>query len=167
MRLPVEEAEAALRSERDVFEEVRECLTDYLNWVQIALEEAKVRKQEAVTDCQHVLKVFKFKKYIEGYEDGKCGASLRCSLDIGSFLRGEGWDPLESNVAHAGEVETSLHAPSSDATPLTSSSLLIALDARRVAGASSVTVGETSPNTPSNDVVPPATSPPLTVLNAG
>jgi len=40
-----------------------ECLTNDLNRVQIALKEAEGRKQEAIADCQHALKVFKFKKY--------------------------------------------------------------------------------------------------------
>jgi len=48
-------AEAALRLERDAFEEARECLNDDLNRVQIALEEAEAREQETVTDCQHAL----------------------------------------------------------------------------------------------------------------
>jgi len=38
----------------------------------------------------HALKVLKFMKYKEGYDDWKRGVSLRYSLDIGSFLRGEG-----------------------------------------------------------------------------
>jgi len=42
MRLGAKEAEAALRSEGDAFEEVMDCLTDDLNWVQISLEEAEV-----------------------------------------------------------------------------------------------------------------------------
>jgi len=36
-----------------------------------------------------MLKVFKFKKYKEGYEDGKRGAPLKYSLDIESSLKGE------------------------------------------------------------------------------
>ena len=51
MRLRAEEAEAALRSEQDAFKEVRECLTDDLNRVQIALKEAEVREQKAITYC--------------------------------------------------------------------------------------------------------------------
>ena len=63
MRLRAEEAGVALRSDQDAFEKVRECLIVDLNRVQIALEEAEAREQEAVTDCQHALKVIKFKKY--------------------------------------------------------------------------------------------------------
>jgi len=44
-------AEAALRSERDAFEEVRECLTDDLNRVHIVLEEIEMHDQEAIADC--------------------------------------------------------------------------------------------------------------------
>jgi len=46
-------AEAALRSERDAFEKVREILIDNLNRVQIALEEAEAFEKEAVANCQH------------------------------------------------------------------------------------------------------------------
>jgi len=63
MRLRAEEAEATLRSERDTAEEVKVCLTDDLNRVQIALEEAEAHEQEVIADCQHELKVFKFKMY--------------------------------------------------------------------------------------------------------
>ena len=73
MWLRAEETEATLRSERDAFAEVRECLTDDFDRVQIALEEAEAREQEAVADCQHALKLFKFKKYKEGYEDRSVG----------------------------------------------------------------------------------------------
>jgi len=52
------------------------------------------------------LKVFKFKKYKEGYEDGKQGVSPRYPLEIGSFLRSEGQDPLESSIAPATVEET-------------------------------------------------------------
>jgi len=52
---------------------VRECLTNDLNRVLIALEEAEAREQEAIADCRHTLNVFKFKKYREGYEDRKRG----------------------------------------------------------------------------------------------
>jgi len=93
MRLRAEEAEAALRSKRDAFEEVRKCLTNDLDRVQIALKEAEAHEQVVVVDCQHALKVFKFKKYKKGYEDGKHGVSPRYSLDVESFLRGEGRNP--------------------------------------------------------------------------
>ena len=36
-----------------------ECLDDGLTRAQIALDEAKAREQEAIVDCQRVLKVFK------------------------------------------------------------------------------------------------------------
>ena len=66
-----------MRSEWNAFEEAKECLSDDLNQALIALGEAEAREQEVIADCQHVLKVFKFKKYKEGYEDGKCGVSPR------------------------------------------------------------------------------------------
>jgi len=83
MWLRAEETEATLRSERDAFEEVRECLTDDFDRVQIALEEAEAREQEAVADCQHALRVFKFKvqRGVQRWES--VGASPRYSLDIG------------------------------------------------------------------------------------
>ena len=49
---------------------------------------AEACEQKAVAECQHALKVFKFKKYKEGYEVGKRGVSMKYSLDIGSFLMG-------------------------------------------------------------------------------
>ena len=72
---------------------MRECLINDLNWMQIVLKKAEACEQEAVADCQHELKVFKFKKYKKGYEDGKHGVSPRYSLDVESFLRGEGRNP--------------------------------------------------------------------------
>ena len=75
-----------------------EHLNDDLSQAQIAFNEAKMREQEAIVDCQRTLKVFKFK---EGYEHGKCGASLKYLLDIGSFLKGEGQDPSESGATYA------------------------------------------------------------------
>jgi len=45
MRQRAEEAEAALRSERDAFEKSKECLNDDLNRAQIALEEAESHEQ--------------------------------------------------------------------------------------------------------------------------
>ena len=67
-------------------------------------------EQEAVADCQCVLKVFKFRKYKEGYIDEKHGASLKYSLDIGSFFKGEGQDPPEGGMTHTAMVEASLKA---------------------------------------------------------
>ena len=90
--------EATLRSKRDVFEEAMECLNDDLGRTQIALDEAEAHEQEAVVECQRALKVFKFKKYKEAYEDEKHEVSLKYSLDIGSFLRGEGQDPPEGSA---------------------------------------------------------------------
>ena len=73
-----------------------------------------------------MLKVFKFKKYKERYEDEKRGASPRDSLEIGSFLRSEDQDPPKSSASSAIMVETSLNTPSSHAMPLIMSSLLTA-----------------------------------------
>ena len=115
MHQHAEGVEATLRSEQDAFEETMECLNDDLSRAQIALNEAEACEQEAIADCQRVLKVFKFKKHEEGYEDGKRRASLKYSLDIGSFLNGKGQDPLEGSATHAVEVEASLNAPSRDA----------------------------------------------------
>ena len=66
-----EKAEATLRSERDAFEKATECLNDELTRAQIAQDEADAHEQEAKANCERVLKVFKFKKYKDGYEDGK------------------------------------------------------------------------------------------------
>jgi len=54
-----------------------ECLNDDFGRAQIALDEAEAREQEVIADCQYTLKVFKFKMYKEGYEDGKREASLK------------------------------------------------------------------------------------------
>ena len=70
-----------------------------MNRVQIAFKEVEAREQEAITDCQHALKVFKFKKYKEGYKNGERGVSPRYPLEIGSFLRSEGQDPPERCAA--------------------------------------------------------------------
>ena len=78
-------AEAILRSERDAFEEAVECLNDDLGRAQIALDEAEAREQEAMADCQRMLKVLKFIKYKKGYEGEKRGASPKYSLDIRSL----------------------------------------------------------------------------------
>ena len=87
MRLRAEEADAALRSERDAFEEVRECLTDHLNWMQIALEEAEACEQEAIADCQPTLKVIKFKKYKKGTKTGDVGCLQGTRLRMDPSLR--------------------------------------------------------------------------------
>ena len=116
-----------------------------------------MREQEVVADCQYVLRVLKFKKYKEGYEDRMRRASLRYSFDIGSFLMGDGQDPPEISAAHASEVETHLNASSIDIAPLAPSSLSTALDAGQVVGASSILVGKSSPNISSSDTVPPVT----------
>jgi len=63
------------------------------------------------------LKVFKFKKYKDGYEDRKRGASLRYPLEIGSFPESQGQGPLESSVSPAIVAETSPSVPSSDVAP--------------------------------------------------
>jgi len=110
-----------------------ECLNDDLGRAQIALDEAEAREQEAVVECQRALKVFKFKKYKEGYEDGKCEVSPKYSLDIGFFLRGEGQDPPESSATHAARVEASHNPLYRDAAPLMSGLLPTALDTKRVA----------------------------------
>ena len=73
MRQRAEGAKATLRSERDAFEETVEYIKDDLSRAQIAHDEAEAREQEAIADCQRALKVFKFKKYKERYEDGNVG----------------------------------------------------------------------------------------------
>ena len=78
-----------MRSEQEAFEKIMEYLKDDLSQAQITHDEAEAHEQEAIADCQHALKVFKFQKDKEGYEDGKCGAPPRYSLDIGSSLEGE------------------------------------------------------------------------------
>ena len=51
--------------------------------------------------------MFKFKKYKEGYEDEKRGASPKYSLDIRSFLKKESQGPTEGSATHAAMVEAS------------------------------------------------------------
>ena len=79
------------------------------------------------------MKVFKFKKYKEGYEDERHGVSLRYPLEIGSFLRSEDQDPPESSTAPAAVEETFLNALSSCVAFMTISSPPTAIDAGRVA----------------------------------
>jgi len=117
-----EGAEATLRSERDAFEEAMEYLKDDLSRAQTAHDEAEAREEEAKADCQQTLKVFKFKKYKEGYKDGKRGAPPKYSLNIGSSLKREGQDPLRGSATHAVELETSQNPPSRYASSLTSGS---------------------------------------------
>ena len=93
--------------------------------------------------------------------------SLRYLLEIGSFLRSEGQDPIENSVAPAALVETSLNAPSSDVAPLTSGSLPTAPDVGRVTSGSPATVEGTSLNTPSSDAMTLTTSSPLAAPDAG
>ena len=64
-------AEATLRSERDTFEEVMECHKDDLSQVHITHDKVEAREKKAIADCRYTLKVFKFKKYKEEYENGK------------------------------------------------------------------------------------------------
>jgi len=149
-----EGTEATLRSEQDAFEETMECLNDDLSRAQITLDEAKAREQETVADCQRALKVFKFKKYKEEYEDGKHGAFSKYALDVGSILKSEGQDSPKFGATHAAEVETSLNAQPRDASPLTTGLLLIAFDAAWVAGVFSVIIGETALNTSLGDAAP-------------
>jgi len=89
-RQRAESAKATLRSEQNTFEETTKCPNDDLSREHIALDEAESREYEAIADCQYAPKVFKFKKYKEGYKEGKCGASPKYSLDIGSFPKGKG-----------------------------------------------------------------------------
>ena len=77
MRQRAKKAEVILRIEQDAFEEAKEWLNDDLSRVLIAQDKTETHKQEAIADCQQALKVFKFKKYKEGFEDGKCEVSPR------------------------------------------------------------------------------------------
>jgi len=72
-----------------------EYLKNDLSQAQIAHDDAEAREQEVIVDCQCMLKVFKFKKYKEGYEDGKRGTPPKYSLHIRSYLKGESQDLLE------------------------------------------------------------------------
>ena len=111
MHQRAERAEATLRSKRDAFEEVMEYLKDDLSQAQSTHDEEEERDQEAIADCQRMLKVFKFKKYKEGYEDERGGTPLKYSLDIGSSLKGEGQDPLGVGATHAIKLEAFQNAP--------------------------------------------------------
>ena len=111
--------------------------------------------------------MFKFRKFKEGYEDEKCEVSPRYSLDIGSFLMGEGQSPPESSAAPSAEVETPLKVASSDKAPLWPSFPQPAPDARQVSGASSVSVGESSLNISSSDGTPLVSLPLPAVPGAG
>jgi len=93
--------------------------------------------------------------------------SLKYSLDIGSFLKGEGQDPLEGDATHAVEMEASQNALSRNAITLILGLLPIAFDAEQVTDIFSVVIGDTSLNTSPSNTVPPAISFPSAVLDVG
>jgi len=51
------------------------------------------------------MRVFKFKKYKDGYEDGKQGAAPRYPLEIGAFLEDQGLGRLAGCGSSAAEAE--------------------------------------------------------------
>jgi len=118
MRQRAERAEAILRSEHNAFEEKMECLEDNLSRALIAQDEAKVCERKAIDHCQRAVKIFKFKKYKEGYEDAKRGASSRFSLEIGAFLRSHDQETPEGSGVPATVDVTSPSVPSSISMPL-------------------------------------------------
>jgi len=74
------EAEATLESERVAFDATKACLEDDLNRTLVAQDEAESREREAIDHCQRALKVFKYKKYKDRYENWKRSASPRYPL---------------------------------------------------------------------------------------
>ena len=88
--------------------------------------------------------MFKFKKYKDRYTDEKSEASLRDSLEMGSFFRSEGQDPSRNSIVPATIVETSLNALSNNGAPLATSFLSTTPDVGRVAGALPTIVEENS-----------------------
>jgi len=116
-----EEAEATLRSEWDTFEEARDCLKDDLSRALIAQDAVEAQEQVMIDHYLKAVKVFKYKKYKEGYKDGKRGASLRYPLEIGAFLKSQDQELHESSVITATMAETSSGIPSSVYVPSSTS----------------------------------------------
>ena len=67
-----------------------EYLKDDLNRAKIAHYEAEACELETIADYQRTLKMFKFKKCKERYEDRKRRVPSKYSFDIGSSQKGEG-----------------------------------------------------------------------------
>ena len=62
-------AEAALESERAAFKEEKMCLEDDLDQALPAKDAVEACIQTVADQCQWEMKVFKFKKYKDRYED--------------------------------------------------------------------------------------------------
>ena len=69
----IEVAEATLGSERTTFENAKERFEDDLNQALTAKDAVEARVRVVTDQCQWEMKVFKFKKYKNEYEDGKRG----------------------------------------------------------------------------------------------
>jgi len=99
-----------------------ECLDDDLNRALIAQNDAEACEQATIDHFQWAVKVFKSKKYKEGNEYRKRGASLRYPLEIRAFLRSQGQEPHESSVDPTIVARTFLNALSGNIAPLATSS---------------------------------------------
>ena len=110
-----EMAEAMLESERVAFEE--ECLEDDLEQALAVRYAAEARVRTVTDQCQWEMKVFKFKKYKDGYEGEAGGATSRYPLEIEDFFESQGMGrPMEPDASIV-EARTSLNALSSSIAP--------------------------------------------------
>jgi len=91
------------------------------------------------------MKVFKFKKHKDGYEDRKQGASLRYPLEVDAFFESQSLRRSTKRGASAVEAWTSSSAPSGSTVPPATGLPL---------GASTAETGA-SPSVPARGAAPP------------
>ena len=85
-----EMVEATLGSERTAFGVAKESLESDLDQALTAKDATKAHIQQIIDQCQREIKVFKFKKYKDRYEDGKRGSIPRYPLEIDAFFESQG-----------------------------------------------------------------------------
>jgi len=106
-----------LGSERIAFKEAKGSLEDDLDQALIAKDTVEAHTKTKTDQCQWEMKVFKFKKYNDGYEDGKRGAAPRYLLEVEAFFESRGLRRPAERGASAVEARISLIAPSGNTAP--------------------------------------------------
>jgi len=104
-------------SKRTAFEEAKGSLEDDLDQALIAKDTAEAHTKTITDQCQWEMKVFKFKKYNDGYEDEKRGAALRYLLEVEAFFKSQGLRCPAERGALVVEARISLGAPSGNIAP--------------------------------------------------
>ena len=87
----------------------------------ITQDAAEAQDHATIDRYQKAVKIFKFKKYKEGSEDGKWDASPRYPLEFGAFLKSQGLELPEGSVVPATTAETSSGVSSCVFAPLATS----------------------------------------------